>query len=343
MTRRIALLAWSSVALTLALTVHALLGGTHVVAAAPPADAAIRARDRQAVRGVSPAAAPRPPIVGVTVLTFVDRSRSIVVAHHRTPRTLVVVIRYPALGAPSRRGDSANAAPAKSGGPYPLVVFGHGFNVTPATYSGLLDAWTRAGYVVAAPVFPLENADAPGGPNESDIVNQPADMSFVITHLLAASRAPTGLLSGLIDPAHIAVAGHSDGAETALAVAYVPRYLDRRVDAAVILSGAGFGTQLTRFPAGTPPLLAVQGTADPINLPGNTSAYYRIARPPKYLLWLLGASHLPPYTGQQPWFGIVERVSTAFLDLYLKAERSAGQRLLALGDVPGAATTTAQR
>ena len=178
-----------------------------------------------------------------------------------------------------------------------------------------LDAWARAGYVVAAPVFPLENANAPGGPDEPDIVNQPTDMSFVITQLLASARAPTGLLSGLIDPAHIAVAGHSYGAETALAVAYVPGYRDRRIDAAVILSGSGFGQQLARFPAGTPPLLAVQGTADAINLPGNTAAYYRIAQPPKYLLWLLGATHLPPYTGQQPWFGIVERVSTAFLDL----------------------------
>ncbi len=111
----------------------------------------------------------------------------------------------------------------------------------------------------------------------------------------------------------------------------------------MILSGSGFGTQLARFPAGTPPLLAVQGSVDPINSPGNTTAYYRIARPPKYLLWLLGASHLPPYTGQQPWFGIVERVTTAFLDRYLKGQAPAGQQLATLGNVAGEATLTAQR
>ena len=294
-------------------------------------------------RHSAPAASATAGNVGVTVVTFVDRSRTVVVAHHREPRTLVVVVRYPALGGASRRGDATDAAPARGDGPYPLVVFGHGFDVTPATYSGLLDAWARAGYVVAAPVFPLENANAPGGPDEADLVNQPADMSFVITQLLASTRAPTGLLSGLIDPAHVAVAGHSDGAETALAVAYVPGYRDRRVDAAVILSGAGFGPQLARFPAGTPPLLAVQGTADPINLPGNTAAYYRIAQPPKYLLWLLGATHLPPYTGQQPWFGIVERVSTAFLGRYLKGEVTAGQQLLGLGNVSAEARTISQR
>ena len=289
-----------------------------------------------------PASTSGPYAVGVTVVRFVDPTRRILLAHHRSEaRSLTVIVRYPALGAMSG-GDSAHGAPAKSTGPYPLIVFGHGFRVTPLIYGRLLDAWARAGYVVAAPVFPLENAHAPGGPKESDIVNQPADMSFVITRLLAVTQATTGLLSGLIDPAHIAVAGHSDGAETALAVGYAPGYRDRRIGAAVILSGAGFGTQISRFAPGTPPLLAVQGTADHINLPHNTSSYYRVARPPKYLLWLLGAGHLPPYTDGQPWLGIVERVSTAFFDHYLKGELPAVRRLLELGNVSGAAAITGQ-
>ncbi len=56
----------------------------------------------------------------------------------------------------------------------PLIVFGHGFAVTPAYYWRLLRSWAQAGYVVAAPVFPLENQHAPGGPNEADLANQPA-------------------------------------------------------------------------------------------------------------------------------------------------------------------------
>src|SRR6202035_5291617 len=97
-------------------------------------------------------------------------------------------VRYPALGAPAAT-DIAGAPPARAEGPFPLIVFGHGFAVTPATYSRLLQSWTRAGFVVAAPVFPLGNARAPGGPNEADLVNQPADMSFVISHMLAATAA----------------------------------------------------------------------------------------------------------------------------------------------------------
>jgi len=203
------------------------------------------------------------------------------------------------------------------GGPHPLIVFAHGFALTPARYAGLLEAWANAGYVVAAPIFPLTNANAPGGPKEADLVNQPRDMGFVITRLLGLNARSGGVLGGEIDPARIAVAGQSDGGITALAVAYDKRFQDRRVRAAVILSGArmpGMGS----FPRRAPPLLAVQGTADPFNAPATTATYFALAARPKFLLWLLGASHLPPYTDQQPQLRIVERTSIAFLDHYLE-------------------------
>ena len=38
----------------------------------------------------------------------------------------------------------------------------------------------------------------------------------------------------------------------------------------------------------------------------------------KFLVWLVGASHLPPYTDEQPQLGIVERSVVAFLDHYLE-------------------------
>ena len=66
-------------------------------------------------------------------------------------------------------------------GPFPLIVFGHGFGVTPGMYIALLRAWARAGFVVAAPLFPGENPRAPGGPTATDLPNEPRDMSFVIT------------------------------------------------------------------------------------------------------------------------------------------------------------------
>ena len=287
---------------------------------------------------VSDAAVPRPPsfAVGLRVLRLIDTSRTIRLKGGRSePRTLVTYVRYPALGAPSQT-DIPDAAPASGSGPYPLVVFGHGYAVTPQLYARLLQSWARAGFVVAAPVFPLSNAHAPGGPDEADVINQPADMSFVISSLLALNRPGMGLLTHLIDPLEIAVAGHSDGAETALAVAYGRRFRDPRVSAAVILSGAEMsGIGGYTFTDGSRPLLAAQGTADTFNEPKYTNAYFEEAQRPKFLLRLLGAGHLSPYIHQQPQLAIVERVTIAFLDTYVKHQPGALQRLGSLGSVRG--------
>lgn len=221
-------------------------------------------------------------------------------------------------------------------------MFAHGFDVTPGIYARLLDAWAHAGYVVAAPIFPRSNPNAPGGPDEQDLPNQPGDVSFVITRLLAADAAPDAPLHNLIDRHAIAVAGQSDGGDTALAVAYDPRDRDPRISAAMVLSGAydPFVTTFA-FSRGGPPLLATQGTADPINLPSSTAAFYDRAHPPKYLLQLLGATHLPPYTNGQPQLGVVERVTIAFLGKYLKDQPGAGRRMARAGNVKGVATLEA--
>ncbi len=250
-----------------------------------------------ALHGVSAHSAS--PAFRLRTFTFVDHSRTIRLPDgRRVPRSLETAVRVPL------------------GSAHPLIVFAHGFTLAPSTYSALLDAWAKAGYVVAAPAFPLEKAGAPGGPDESDLGNEPADIRIVISRLLAMNAKSSSVLFGALDPSKIAVAGHSDGAVAALATAYDRRFRDPRISAAIILSGAALAG-MGGFPLGGPPLLAVQGTADPINNPAATTSYYRLARRPKFLLLLLGASHLPPYTDQQPQLGIVERATVAFLDHYL--------------------------
>ena len=250
--------------------------------------------------------------VHLRMLHFVDRTRTITLPNgRRIARPLSTVVRYPT-----------------GGGVHPLIVFAHGFALTPAAYSRLLSAWAEAGFVVAAPVFPLENAHAPGGPTESDLVNEPRDISVVIDRLLA------GTLGRKIDRTKIAVAGHSDGAVAALAVAYDRRFRDRRIHAAIVMSGAAL-PGMGPFPRQGPALLAVQGTADAINAPTNTDAYFRAARRPKFLLSLLGASHRLPYTEEEPQLGVVERATIAFLDTYLD-----GQPLRAFEDAGRRASIT---
>ena len=128
---------------------------------------------------------------GCAVFRFIDHTRTIgLPGGQRVPRAVTTIVRYPA-----------------SGGPYPLIVFAHGFAVTPATYAPLLRAWAQAGYVVAAPVFPLTNANAPGGPNESDLRDQPADVRLVsLSHgcLELAAQPRRGRIRGRIDQRRIA-------------------------------------------------------------------------------------------------------------------------------------------
>lgn len=253
-----------------------------------------------AVAAVAACAAPPSqarPVARPAVLHLVDASRTIrLPGGRRVPRPVTTFLFYPPPSRPS---------------PWPLVVFGHGFASTPAVYARLLQAWAAAGYLVAAPLFPLGNAHAPGGPSRADLVNQPRDMSFAITRLLA----PSSPLYGLVDPQRIAVAGQSDGAMTAFATAFERPWRDPRVDAAVILSGAELGGRLDPRAA---PLLAVQGTGDRVNDPRNTLRLYDAVARPKFLLLLRSSGHLAPYTRPSRGLAAVERVTVAFLDRYLR-------------------------
>lgn len=251
-------------------------------------------------------------------------------------RDLPTVVRYPIV------------RPRTALSRFPLVVFSQGFDEPAQAYSGLLDSWVRAGYVVAAPTYPRTDPSAPGGVNESDIVNHPADLRFVISALRAASRNRQSPLRSVLNPREVAIAGQSDGGDVSLAVAVNTCCRDTAVKAAMILSGAeltAFGG--TYFPSHTTiPLLVTQGSADTINIPGCSAQLYDQAPPPKYYFDIIGAPHLPPYIASGPTRRGIELVTIAFLNDFLKhrpgplaharSRLPSNEKLTSAGTAPGA-------
>lgn len=267
-------------------------------------------------------------------------------------RTFTTYVRYPAEAeaqAQTPATDSPGAAPAaplRSAGPFPLVVFSGGFAVSPEEYAHLLDAWAAAGFVVADPVYP-STSPSPGQPlDEGDIVHHPADLSAVITALIGAAQgAGTGsdrTLAGMVDTGEIAAVGHSDGGNVTLAAAADSCCRDPRIRAVAILSGAEDALFGGTYFAGIPavPLLAVQGTADEINPPGCSVELYDQAPGPKYFLSLAGQSHQGPYLQTGTAQDTVQQVVVDFLAGTLEGSGPALAAVTRDGNVPGSSTLT---
>lgn len=289
-----------------------------------------------------PPALADPVPVGYRVETFVDDTRPTAAQGDspETPtRTVPTVLFYPATG--TLADEPVEDAPVdRRSAPYPLVVLSHGRSGSPFGYPALVASWVAAGYVVAAPDFPLTGADAPGGPNEQDLLNQPGDVSFVISELLAATAASDGPLAGLLDPARIAAAGHSLGAMTTLALGYHTCCADERIKAAAVFAGqqVPFG-QGAFFTGAGPPLLLVHGTADESILYPEGRRAYADALPPKFLVSITDGDHSTPFVSpsQRADVAVVIAATTAMFDHYVNGDPGALARLWAAGDVTGVA------
>jgi dienelactone hydrolase len=274
--------------------------------------------------------------------TFVDTSRATVdpgggadpasAKAERPTRTLRTQIYYPAGG-----GEGAGPqtdAPVAAGGPFPLLIFAHGHTVSDpgAAYDGLLQSWAAAGYVVAAPTFPLSSTRLPGG--LADLASQPADVSFVLSQLLGLSATPGGPYAGVIDPDRVGMAGHSLGGMTTVGVTANTCCVDGRFKAAVVLAGAERSFRREGFFPATPhiPTMVVHGDADRTVSFADGRKVFNDAHPPKVMLTLVGGDHLSPYTGDSSssFARLVTAATVDFFDRYVKGDTGGLERLRSL-------------
>jgi predicted dienelactone hydrolase len=256
---------------------------------------------------------------------WVDRTRV-------TPRTSA----FP--GAPDRTLRVLIWAPHASG-PLPLLIMAHGFGGLPEKFDAFARSVAAAGFLVAAPAFPLTNENAPGGheSNLRDLINQPADLRFVLTQLLDATVRAGDPLSGHIAANQVAVLGHSIGAVTVLALTRKTCCQDDRVRASVIVSALEplvdivfGGAPLS--PHG-PPTLILHGTADESAPYSNAPLLYGLIDPPRVLVGLLQGTHSELLESQVdppvPARDAAQRATIAFLDALFRGRAPALEQTLA--------------
>jgi dienelactone hydrolase len=245
-------------------------------------------------------------------------------------------------GAPDRTLETVVSFPkgTTKKHPVPLVVYATGIGGTATNYADMYEHWVQAGYMVAAPTFPLSSEDAPGGTTASDLSNQPADLSFVLDEVLRLNAQRGSDLFGLVEPSRIGVVGKSLGALTVMDLIFNPAHHDDRFTAVVSLTGLATGG--ADFETYTPPLLLVHGDADEtVPYRGSEEAYAR-AQSPKFFVTIAGATHSSAFHGADdpPSIAVVKTV-TDFLDTYLKGKKSGLEKLDRDGNVDGVASLEA--
>ena len=284
-------------------------------------------------------------------------------------RHLLTEIFYPTTAGGSAATAAApvlSAPPATKYGPYPVIVFAHGYDLLPSTYQAMLDAWVQAGFVVAAPIFPVDNANniklLGGWSNqnaidaEDDVFHEPDDVAFVVDQLASAAADTTSPLHGLIDMHRLALAGQSDGANVIGALVYDQAYrsvydqMAVRPGAVAILSGAPFAranqtpADVYVPPSPAPPELSSESTGDYCNPQGLAIQLYSKVGGTKWFLVIegathlspYGASHLAPYTGKSPWAGPTVSAITAFFERELgwRSASAATHLMATAGNTP---------
>jgi predicted esterase len=278
-------------------------------------------------------------------------------------RPLPTEVRYPTLTG-ATGADTKNATPAKDGAPYPVIIFAHGFGQYPDDYSGMLDTWVRAGFVVVSPIFPDENAaavNAVGGIDsdspglrwlEADEYNEPGDIAYVLKQLEDTDASPWGSnLTAVMDLSDVGLAGQSDGGNVVGALMFSsPEFRALRAELPVQPKAVALMSAQELYDAGdpnnkyvvsgtSPAVLQIQSDADGCNTPAEATDLYAALQAAglktKWFVTLLGADHLEPYEdANSSYASVVDAVTTTFFERELKW-RSSG---LTAGSVPTAGT-----
>lgn len=249
----------------------------------------------------APARAAAPAAKGAPTRTFPVAVRRIELSRGKD-RPLPTTIWYP------RTGD----------GPFPVIVFSHGLTSQPQDYARLLSRWAGAGFVVVGAAYPHTSYGAADF-DALDVINQPADASYVLSRVLALDHADGDVLAGRLATTDVAAAGHSAGGITTVGLFSGNR--DRRLKAGIVMAGR----QVLPAPFTGPeaPLLFVHGRQDRTVPYADGLTAYRAVPWPKAMMAITAGGHVT--TARD--FGVVAATTTDFWRWSLYGDRAAQARL----------------
>ncbi|GIG85935.1 alpha/beta hydrolase family protein [Plantactinospora endophytica] len=236
-------------------------------------------------------------------------------------RRLPVTVWYPAQGSP---GGSPDRNAPVAAGRFPVVLFSHGLTGRPSDYRGLLVRWSAAGFVVVAPSYPHTSRGAAEF-QVLDVVNQPADASYVLTRVLALDGRAGDPFRGHLAVDRVAAAGHSAGGVTTIGLFTAGR--DPRLDAGIVLAGTALGVG-TAFSGPAAPQLFVHGQLDDVvSYRAGKAAYDRVPWP-KAMLTLPKGDHVGALLGNDEGaLDVVADTTVEFLRWSLYGDDRALRRL----------------
>jgi dienelactone hydrolase len=119
-------------------------------------------------------------------------------------------------------------SPGSTRGPFPVVLFSHGFGGERLQYSNLLTGVASWGYVVVSADYlerglAVESEAGLGVKVTPTSADDQATMGQSLARVESASEDPASVLHGLVDPSKVAAMGHSAGGGTAFTALHDPR------------------------------------------------------------------------------------------------------------------------
>lgn len=173
--------------------------------------------------------------------------------------------------------------PVSAKGPWPLVLFAHGFAAYPTMYTGILSHLASWGFVVAAPdfnergLFAALTGTAKAGTDEAAVFGQTLEL---MTTQSATSGSP---FDGRVDTKNVATMGHSAGVGPTVGFATAPA-----VKTFIAMSG---GTPLEAAKVPNKPGMVMTGGKDQVALLDRVRGLYDSMATPKRLVVIDDAGH----------------------------------------------------